>query len=163
MTLVHSLMDESQIQWLPPYDPQLTLRYPSTVPLSHSPPLHFIPPSRPSSISLHALFVPPSQWLCGFLHLCYIMEFRGRGHFNQYFKQHGPRGLVPNATWQHERMTFEEGRERQPRNTYCYHQCSDLGGWRWLGGRKRKRTLMREIRDHWREEEISGKVRTTGR
>lgn len=41
-------------------------------------------------------------------------------------------------------------------------------GW-WLGlegrkeERKRARTQMREIKDHWREEKILGKVRTTGR
>ena len=115
-------------------------------------PLRFSPsPLGYSSVSLP---IPPSQWLCGiFLHLCYVMALRGRGHFNQYFKQPGPPGgLAPNATWQHDRMTFEEGGERQPRNTYCCQRCSDLR----LGGGNGARTLMRAIRDHWREEEILG-------
>lgn len=113
-----------------------------------------------SSVSPHALSPPlPRSDFVDFLHLCYVMALWGRGHFNQYFKQPGPPGgLAPNATWQHDRMTFEEGGERQPRNTYCCQRCSDLR----LGGGNGARTLMRAIRDHWREEEIWGESKNNG-
>ncbi len=107
----HFLMDGPRIitQILPSSHPQLPLLYPSaapflSIPQSHSPssisfvhPYSFSFPPGFSSIALYALSVTPSQWLCGFLHLCYVMALRGRGHFNQYFKQLGPGGLAPNA------------------------------------------------------------------
>lgn len=98
------------------------------------------PLSFPPTIPLHTVSAPPSQWLCGFLHLCYIMALRGRGHFNQYFKQPRPGGLAPNATWQHERMTFGETGGVAPK----YLLLPTVGRWLWLGGRKC-------CREHWWE------------
>lgn len=156
------LMDEPQIQILPSSHPQFTLLYRSAVPFlpisqSHSSPsISFVlphsfsfPPSF-SSISPYAFSVPPSQWLCGVLHLCYVMALRGRLHFNQYFKQPGPWGLAPNATWQHERMTFEEGGERRPRKNLLLPAVLRLkgGGYDWE---------EKTEREHWWE-----RLETTG-
>lgn len=128
----HFLIDDLQIQWLPSSHPQLTFLYLSSVPFPFNPsisffsvhlfcaPLHFLLPSWLSSISLYTLSVPPSQWLCGFLHLRYVMALRGRGHFNQYFKRPGPRRTRSKChvtTWEDD-IWRREGRERQePWNT----------------------------------------------
>lgn len=148
----HFLMDETQIQILPSSRPQLTFLYPSSF---HFFPLILVrssllcsftvsPSLRAFPLSLYALSVPPSQWLCGFLHLCYVMPLRGRGHSNQYFKHPGPwrtRFKCHVTTWQDDIWRRKGGRQRErERRSPKYLLLPAVlwlkGGWIWLGGKK---------------------------
>lgn len=125
----------------------------------------FLLPSCFLTVSLPAPSVPPSQWLCGFfLHLSYVTALRGRGHFNQYFKQPSPlktRSKCHVTTWQDDIWRRRGGTALKylllP--TVLRH----MGGGKGWGGGIKRATLMIEIRDHWREEKISGKLRRAGR
>lgn len=98
--------------------------------------LRFLLPSRLSSISLHTLSVPPSQWLCGFLHLCYIMALRGTRALQSILQTALPRRTRCKChvtTWETD-ICGRRGETTPPRDTYCYQPCSDLRIW--LGGRR---------------------------
>lgn len=112
----------------------------------------------PSRLAVRRPSVRLSPWLWGFIFifyffasLSYVTPLRGRGHFNQYFKHNlppPPLGVAPNATWRHDRMTFEDGGLGRPWSTLCFQRHSGLWQWWLLGKKDSQNTDEREIRSH---------------
>lgn len=128
-----SLMDEPQVQWLPPPHPQLTLPLFRTFP--HNPYVSF----SSTHLSFMLLFIPPgcslslfplgpSLWVTLWIFASPLRNGTQGTRALQSILQTGQpprtRSKCHVTTWEDE---FEEEEGGQPQNTYCYHQCPDWG------------------------------------